>query len=151
MFSCFSQRSTISSTKTHDKPTITYKPRSDFKQHKVAAVVTNVEQPEGSGVTVKRSIGSWDFHYISPFALLDHFNLEEDYKGYFSPHPHRGMSTFTYILPKQSHPTSGVKHRDHKGNSGIIGAGDVQYMEAGKGIVHSEVPASRVCFIVDLI
>lgn len=113
-----------------------------FKSRPVADVVTNKLTPEGVGVTVLRSIGGHNKRYFSPFALLDQFNLEENSLANgigFHPHPHRGIATFTYILPNEGNGS--VKHQDHRGHTGIIKPGDVQYM-AGS-VVHSEMPGDN--------
>jgi redox-sensitive bicupin YhaK (pirin superfamily) len=121
-----------------------------FTSRDVAKVVTNRATSDGDGVTVLRSIGQSP-RYFSPFALLDYAIMEAGSKTKgtgFPPHPHRGISTLTYILP---HTKGSVKHHDHKGNKGIIGPGDIQYMSAGKGIVHSEMPYDdNECHIIQL-
>src|SRR5215510_447871 len=100
-----------------------------------------VPQPviEGAGVKLKRSIGTRILDYLDPFLLLDHFasNDPADYQAGFPFHPHRGIETVTYLLRGQ------VDHRDSIGNSGSIGAGDVQWMTAGGGIMHEEMPQPR--------
>jgi len=94
---------------------------------------------EGAGVKLKRSIGTRMLDYLDPFLLLDHFasNDPADYQAGFPFHPHRGIETVTYLLRGQ------VDHRDSIGNSGSIGAGDVQWMTAGGGIMHEEMPQPR--------
>jgi redox-sensitive bicupin YhaK (pirin superfamily) len=94
---------------------------------------------EGAGVRLKRSIGTRTLDYLDPFLLLDHFasNDPADYEAGFPLHPHRGIETVTYIL------TGEVHHKDTLGNSGSIGAGDVQWMTAGGGIMHEEMPQVR--------
>ena len=105
--------------------------------------VTNIIEPqpvvEGAGVRLRRSIGTRTLDYLDPFLLLDHFASEDpaDYKAGFPLHPHRGIETVTYLLRGQ------VDHRDSIGNSGSIGAGDVQWMTAGGGIMHEEMPQVR--------
>jgi hypothetical protein len=91
---------------------------------------------EGAGVRLKRSIGTGTLDHIDPFLLLDHFDSRypEDYEAGFPLHPHRGIETVTYVLSGR------VTHRDTLGNSGTIGAGDVQWMSAGGGIMHEEMP-----------
>jgi quercetin 2,3-dioxygenase len=91
---------------------------------------------EGAGVRLKRSIGTRRLDYLDPFLLLDHFSSKnpEDYKAGFPLHPHRGIETVTYVLRGEVH------HKDTLGNSGSIGAGDVQWMTAGRGILHEEMP-----------
>jgi redox-sensitive bicupin YhaK (pirin superfamily) len=94
---------------------------------------------EGAGVRLKRSIGGRALDYLDPFLLLDHFDSKNpaDYRAGFPLHPHRGIETVTYIL------SGAVKHKDSLGNSGTIGAGDVQWMTAGRGILHEEMPQVR--------
>ncbi len=94
---------------------------------------------EGAGVRLKRSIGTERLDYLDPFLLLDHFASSDpgDYKAGFPLHPHRGIETVTYVLRGEVH------HKDTLGNSGSIGAGDVQWMTAGRGIMHEEMPQVR--------
>jgi len=94
---------------------------------------------EGAGVRLKRSIGGRALDYLDPFLLLDHFDSKDarDYQAGFPLHPHRGIETVTYIL------SGAVTHKDSLGNSGTIGAGDVQWMTAGRGILHEEMPQVR--------
>jgi hypothetical protein len=94
---------------------------------------------EGAGVRLKRSIGTRTLNYLDPFLLLDHFasNDPRDYKAGFPLHPHRGIETVTYVLHGEVH------HKDTLGNAGSIGAGDVQWMTAGRGIMHEEMPQVR--------
>ncbi len=90
---------------------------------------------EGAGVRLKRAFGSAD-PTLDPFLLLDDFHSDDpnDYLAGFPWHPHRGIETITYMLHGK------VEHGDSMGNSGIIGAGDVQWMTAGNGIIHQEMP-----------
>jgi redox-sensitive bicupin YhaK (pirin superfamily) len=94
---------------------------------------------EGAGVKLRRSIGTRSLNYLDPFLLLDHFASTEpdDYRAGFPLHPHRGIETVTYLL------RGVVKHRDTAGNTGAIGAGDVQWMTAAGGIMHEEMPQVR--------
>jgi quercetin 2,3-dioxygenase len=94
---------------------------------------------EGAGVKLKRSIGTHTLDYLDPFLLLDHFASRDadDYRAGFPMHPHRGIETVTYML------RGGVDHRDSIGNSGSIGPGDIQWMTAGGGILHEEMPQVR--------
>ena len=94
---------------------------------------------EGAGVRLKRSIGTSTLDYLDPILLLDHFDSKDprDYQAGFPLHPHRGIETVTYIL------SGTVKHKDSLGNAGTIGAGDVQWMTAGRGIMHEEMPQVR--------
>ncbi|MEE8126183.1 MAG: pirin family protein [Nitrospirales bacterium] len=102
--------------------------------------IKNIIEPklvvEGAGVRLKRSIGGEALNYLDPFLLFDHFGSPnpEDYQAGFPMHPHRGIETVTYML------TGEVQHRDTLGNAGSIGPGDVQWMTAGGGIMHEEMP-----------
>jgi quercetin 2,3-dioxygenase len=91
---------------------------------------------EGAGVRLKRSIAGRALDYLDPFLLFDHFGSDNpaDYLAGFPMHPHRGIETVTYMLSGRVH------HRDTLGNSGDLGAGDVQWMTAGGGIMHEEMP-----------
>lgn len=91
---------------------------------------------EGAGVRLKRSIATRTLDYLDPFLLFDHFGSDnpEDYIAGFPMHPHRGIETVTYMLDGM------VRHSDSMGNSGVIGSGDVQWMTAGGGILHEEMP-----------
>jgi hypothetical protein len=91
---------------------------------------------EGAGVRLKRSIAGAALDYLDPFLLFDHFGSDKpaDYLAGFPMHPHRGIETVTYML------AGAVTHRDSLGNAGTIGAGDVQWMTAGRGILHEEMP-----------
>jgi redox-sensitive bicupin YhaK (pirin superfamily) len=94
---------------------------------------------EGAGVRLKRTIGTRALDHIDPFLLLDHFDSKNpaDYRAGFPLHPHRGIETVTYLL------SGAVRHRDSVGNAGEIGAGDLQWMTAGRGIMHEEMPQVR--------
>jgi hypothetical protein len=91
---------------------------------------------EGAGVRLRRSIATTRLDYVDPFLLFDHFGSDDprDYLAGFPMHPHRGIETVTYMLGGR------VAHRDSLGNAGVIGAGDVQWMTAGSGILHEEMP-----------
>ncbi len=91
---------------------------------------------EGAGVHLRRAFGFQEVPELDPFLLLDAFKSEnpEDYKRGFPWHPHRGMETITYILDGE------VEHGDSLGNEGVISSGDVQWMTAGSGIIHQEMP-----------
>jgi hypothetical protein len=91
---------------------------------------------EGAGVRLKRVFGFAEVPAFDPFLLLDHFGSDDpaDYLPGFPWHPHRGIETITYMLDGR------VEHGDSLGNSGIIGPGDVQWMTAGSGIIHQEMP-----------
>ena len=91
---------------------------------------------EGAGVKLRRAFGFGDTTSFDPFLLLDDFRNDrpEDYRAGFPWHPHRGIETITYVL------AGTVEHRDSLGNKGSLGAGDVQWMTAGSGILHQEMP-----------
>jgi quercetin 2,3-dioxygenase len=91
---------------------------------------------EGAGVRLKRSLGTSLFNYLDPFLLFDDFSSAnpDDYGRGFPWHPHRGIETVTYIL------SGSVRHLDSLGNGGELGAGDVQWMSSGSGIMHEEMP-----------
>ncbi len=91
---------------------------------------------EGAGVKLKRAFGFHEIPQLDPFLLLDCFHSDnrDDYKAGFPWHPHRGMETITYVLDGD------VEHKDSLGNAGVIRSGDVQWMTAGSGIIHQEMP-----------
>lgn len=91
---------------------------------------------EGAGVHLRRAFGFGDTDQTDPFLLFDDFRNERpaDYQRGFPWHPHRGIETITYVL------AGSVEHRDSLGNQGSMGAGDVQWMTAGRGILHQEMP-----------
>ncbi len=91
---------------------------------------------EGAGVKLRRAFGFGDTGEFDPFLLLDDFRNEhpDDYRAGFPWHPHRGIETITYVL------AGTVDHGDSLGNRGTLGAGDVQWMTAGSGILHQEMP-----------
>ena len=91
---------------------------------------------DGDGVQLKRVIGTQQLNYLDPFLLLDEFGSDKplDYIGGFPDHPHRGFETVTYMLAGK------MRHKDSAGHSGVIETGDVQWMTAGRGIIHSEMP-----------
>jgi hypothetical protein len=91
---------------------------------------------EGAGVRLYRAFGSYEVPQFDPFLMLDDFRAQkpEDYLAGFPTHPHRGIETVTYML------NGSMEHKDSMGNAGSVNAGDVQWMTAGSGIVHSEMP-----------
>jgi redox-sensitive bicupin YhaK (pirin superfamily) len=91
---------------------------------------------EGAGVHLRRAFGFGNTSDFDPFLLLDDFrnDVPEQYRAGFPWHPHRGIETVTYVL------AGTVEHGDSMGNRGVIGAGDVQWMTAGRGIIHQEMP-----------
>jgi hypothetical protein len=94
---------------------------------------------DGAGVKLTRVIGGAELPDLDPFLLLDEFGSERgaDYIGGFPDHPHRGFETVTYMLDGR------MRHGDNQGNSGLLGPGSVQWMTAGRGIVHSEMPEQQ--------
>jgi len=105
----------------------------------VVRVVTGQETSDGAGVRLKRSIGTALLDHLDPFLLLDEFRSDDasDYLAGFPDHPHRGFETVTYML------AGAMRHEDHKGNRGELRAGSVQWMTAGRGIIHSEMPQQQ--------
>ena len=106
------------------------------RPREVASLVTAREVREGAGVLVRRSIGTRELDHVDPFLLLDEFRSDDaaDYIAGFPDHPHRGFETVTYML------AGAMEHQDHRGTVGHLGPGSVQWMTAGRGIVHSEMP-----------
>ena len=102
----------------------------------IARIIEPQPVVEGAGVRLKRSIAGAALDYLDPFLLFDHFGSDNprDYLPGFPMHPHRGIETVTYML------AGAVTHRDSLGNAGTIGAGDVQWMTVGRGIMHEEMP-----------
>ena len=99
-------------------------------------IIPGMTVSEGAGVTVNRTIGTPGLRNYDPFMLLDHFGSDnpDDYIAGFPSHPHRGFSTFTYMLDGY------VEHKDSMGNTGNLGPGGAQLMKAASGIIHSEMP-----------
>lgn len=99
-------------------------------------VILAMETSDGAGVRIRRSIGQRHGQRVDPFLMLDEFGSEQaaDYIGGFPDHPHRGFETVTYMLDGH------MLHGDHLGNRGDLRSGDVQWMTAGRGIIHSEMP-----------
>jgi len=108
-------------------------------QRTVTRRITARDTRDGAGVSLKRSLGSTPGDRIDPFLMLDEFYSDraEDYIAGFPAHPHRGFETVTYML------AGNMQHRDHMGNEGNLGPGDVQWMTAGRGVIHSEMPQQR--------
>ncbi|KZT26249.1 hypothetical protein NEOLEDRAFT_1132279 [Neolentinus lepideus HHB14362 ss-1] len=98
----------------------------------VVKKVLAIEQEEGAGALVRRSIGTMKLRNLTPFLVLDHFHVARG--AGFPDHPHRGQATVTYMLEGSS------KHEDSAGHKGTIETGGVQWMCAGKGIIHAEMP-----------
>jgi redox-sensitive bicupin YhaK (pirin superfamily) len=106
------------------------------KARDVVAVIRGIPTSDGAGVKLTRVIGQRALPDLDPFLMLDEFGSEKgaDYIGGFPDHPHRGFETVTYMLDGR------MRHGDNKGHSGLLVSGSVQWMTAGRGIVHSEMP-----------
>ena len=103
----------------------------------IAQIIQPQTVIEGAGVRLRRSFGPSRQNPLDPFLLFDHFAFNDPVEGEnpgFPMHPHRGIETVTYMLE------GGVQHRDSLGNTGLISAGDVQWMTSGRGIMHEEMP-----------
>jgi redox-sensitive bicupin YhaK (pirin superfamily) len=105
-------------------------------QRQLQQILQGRETSDGAGVRIKRSLGQHPNARFDPFLMLDEFgsNSADDYIAGFPAHPHRGFETVTYML--EGH----MLHEDHMGNKGHLRNGDVQWMTAGRGIIHSEMP-----------
>ena len=103
---------------------------------KIQQVIPGLPASDGAGVKLIRSLGSADHLRADPFLMLDAFSSEnpDDYVAGFPSHPHRGFETVTYLLDGH------MLHEDHLGNRGNLKSGGVQWMTAGRGIIHSEMP-----------
>jgi len=99
-------------------------------------VIESMPTSDGAGVKLRRSLGSQRGVHVDPFLMLDEFYSDDpnDYIAGFPSHPHRGFETVTYMLDGH------MRHEDHLGNRGDLGPGDVQWMTAARGIIHSEMP-----------
>ncbi|KGK43141.1 quercetin 2,3-dioxygenase [Nitrincola sp. A-D6] len=103
---------------------------------KIKRIIKGIDSQDGAGVKLKRSIGQRQHLRIDPFLMLDMFSSDnpDDYIAGFPPHPHRGFETVTYML------NGSMLHRDHMGNEGLLNTGGVQWMTAGRGVIHEERP-----------
>ncbi|HVY23780.1 MAG TPA: pirin family protein [Steroidobacteraceae bacterium] len=99
-------------------------------------IIASVETSDGAGVRLRRSLGQHHQFRLDPFLMLDEFGSDKpnEYIAGFPPHPHRGFETVTYMLDGH------MLHQDHMGNRGDLRSGDVQWMTAARGIIHSEMP-----------
>ena len=99
-------------------------------------IIPSVLSSDGAGVKLRRSLGASQGLRHDPFLMLDEFGTDnpDDYIGGFPPHPHRGFETVTYMLDGH------MQHKDHMGNTGDLGPRRVQWMTAGRGVIHSEMP-----------
>ena len=102
----------------------------------IAKTIPGYATSDGAGVAIKRSIGARQSLRADPFLMLDAFGSDnpDDYIAGFPPHPHRGFETVTYMLDGT------MLHRDHMGNEGLLKPGGIQWMTAGKGVIHEERP-----------
>jgi len=105
----------------------------------VARVVRGMPTSDGAGVKLRRVIGQPELADLDPFLMLDEFGTDspDDYIAGFPEHPHRGFETVTYMLDGR------MRHRDNHGHEGVLVPGSVQWMTAGRGIVHSEMPQQQ--------
>lgn len=105
-------------------------------QLQLQQIIQSRETSDGAGVKIKRSLGQHQRSRFDPFLMLDEFGSDsrDDYIAGFPAHPHRGFETVTYMLDGH------MLHEDHMGNKGHLRSGDVQWMTAGRGIIHSEMP-----------
>ena len=106
------------------------------KRRKLHAVIDAQDSADGDGVKIRRIAGRHVNAQLDPFLLLDEIRADDsaDYAGGFPAHPHRGFETITYMLE------GAFRHRDHLGNEGVISSGGVQWMTAGRGVIHCEMP-----------
>lgn len=109
---------------------------SNISNNEVKQLINGIKVSDGDGVRLTRLIGNTALNQLDPFLLFDFFGSDQpqDYIGGFPSHPHRGFETVTYMLAGK------MRHQDSVGNSGVIEADGVQWMTAGKGIIHSEMP-----------
>ncbi len=109
---------------------------ADSAPRKLERVISAMNTSDGAGVRLRRSLGSSEGTRLDPFLMLDEFSSDNpgDYIAGFPSHPHRGFETVTYILDGH------MRHEDHLGNQGDLKSGGVQWMTAGRGIIHSEMP-----------
>lgn len=122
------------SASTSSNPPVNEKREAEkpFIPMAVRKAVLAIEQNEGMGAKVRRTIGTSGMRNYTPFLMLDHFKISPD--AGFPDHPHRGQETITYVI--KGH----VDHEDFTGSKGTLGPGDLQFMTAGRGIVHAEMP-----------
>lgn len=106
---------------------------------RVGRVIRGMPASDGAGVRLTRVIGTPQLDMLDPFLMLDEFGTDrpEDYIAGFPDHPHRGFETVTYMLDGR------MRHRDNHGNEGVLVPGSVQWMTAGRGLVHSEMPEQQ--------
>lgn len=105
---------------------------SKFIPRAVVKSFPAIEQAEGVGARVRRSVGTMNMRNFTPFLMLDHFNVSPE--AGFPDHPHRGQETITYLIKGR------IDHEDFTGSAGTLEPGDLQFMTAGRGVVHAEMP-----------
>jgi redox-sensitive bicupin YhaK (pirin superfamily) len=120
------------------KATIETGPPREFVSRPVQLKILSREQGEGVGARVRRSIGGGQLRQFDPFLLLDEFKV--GLPGGFPDHPHRGFETVTFLLPDSE---GQLEHEDFKGHRGLLDKGGLQWMTAGKGIYHAEMPVTE--------
>lgn len=121
---------------TDINPTINTTVSAELNTSTITKVVEGMSASDGAGVKLKRVLGQPKLQRLDPFLMLDEFGSEDaqDYIAGFPKHPHRGFQTVTYMLNGK------MQHKDSSGNEGIIEDGGLQWMNAGKGIIHEEMP-----------
>jgi redox-sensitive bicupin YhaK (pirin superfamily) len=109
---------------------------NDMTTRTLQRAIASIPTSDGAGVKLRRSLGQSPAARLDPFLMLDHFSTDnaDDYIAGFPAHPHRGFETVTYMLDGH------MRHEDHLGNVGELKSGGVQWMTAGRGIIHSEMP-----------
>lgn len=114
-------------------------PKASVEFAHLVRTVQGMPTSDGAGVKLRRLIGTQQLPDLDPFLMLDEFGTDraEDYLAGFPDHPHRGFETVTYMLDGR------MRHRDNHGNEGLLVPGAVQWMTAGRGLVHSEMPEQQ--------
>ncbi|WP_417623347.1 pirin family protein [Paremcibacter congregatus] len=109
------------------------------KVRQITTISSGQAASDGAGVKLTRLMGAGEVKHLDPFLLMDNFESDNpnDYIGGFPEHPHRGFETVTYLLAGR------MRHKDNAGHEGVINPGDVQWMTAGRGILHSEMPEQQ--------
>jgi hypothetical protein len=110
-----------------------------IKYRNAHRIIPAMEVVDGAGVKLRRYIGTYYLNYLDPFLLLDEFKSDDprDYIAGFPPHPHRGFQTLTYMV------NGDFEHKDSTGSTGRLTSGGLQWMNAGSGVIHSEMPMMK--------
>jgi hypothetical protein len=110
---------------------------------KIKLIIPGIDVVDGAGVKLKRYIGTHILNYLDPFLLLDEFKSrdERDWSAGFPPHPHRGFQTLTYMI------SGTFEHKDSTGSHSLLPSNSLQWMNAGSGVIHSEMPAMKEGFL----